>query len=237
MTVVTLFEPWAHGVFDEDESVLWHELAHATTWYGHGHAVGRLRLTRTEGGLLEGGAQLAARDPNVAPSPEYFEKFAERQLAAESAVRRLHGLPRNRICISVNGIVPQHTVAQIQRLLHLPGESDISRALDVADLVAHGSWYRWLKRRLESAVGVVDRNWEALGKLADHFRGLLPSQSGESMIVWGCDLLYAFSEAGVTSGVPPAIEVVARGDQGDLAVRARRDELHRVMGSSYRIEG
>lgn len=68
------------AAWNDDETVLRHELGHVLVWYWHGGTVIRLRYTRASDGLLHGAARMAPRSLSQTETPEYIDANTERVL-------------------------------------------------------------------------------------------------------------------------------------------------------------
>ena len=203
-----LFEPWADvDKLNEDVAVVTHELGHASAWFTLGHAVGRLRFERATDRLLHASCIFGPYAQEVKESDEYLEALAERLLSAESAVRRLLGLRRDRIFMSLADEVSRETVHSI--LARLDQHEDITTVLSIADQVAGTNWQSWIQDRLERAKVIVDKNWDAIAHITERMSRRVPRKVGCSATIWGFELLREFRKAGISCSTQQCIEILS----------------------------
>lgn len=190
----SLLEPWTDGArFNADRSVLVHELGHITTWLTAGYDVVHLRMHRCRDGLLMAAAGFPIE---TAVTSTYQIAMAERLLAAESAVRRLLGLPRDRIYAELS---PEDCEADIAVITsRLDEREDVAKAMKLAADAAGAHWRNWLRERLDHAILIVDSNWIAIEPVARSLRREVPRRVGDSRIISGDDLKSQLDRA--TSG-------------------------------------
>lgn len=171
--------------FNEDDSVVRHELGHAFVWLSGGGAIEHVRFTRAFDRLLGGGMKMTV--PDGWDEERFFAEksdlLAERVLAGEIAAREHNGLPQGVVCSELP-LTPTSDLAFLLTGKHNHQTDDI-KALFLAHESAKANWYEWMRARHSSAVLVIQRHFEVIDIAADVFAGEVPLWEGDEVLIDG----------------------------------------------------